>query len=80
MTARLTYSVAEAAKVLGVSKAMAYAAVHSGQLPSVRLGTRILIPKAAVSQLLGERSGLERDFLSAVDVQPVAGENGPGSP
>jgi excisionase family DNA binding protein len=40
---RLTLTVTEAAKLLGISRAMAYECVRTGDLPAIRLGGRILI-------------------------------------
>ncbi len=47
-------SVTEAAKVLGVSRSYAYDLVHTGALPHLRLGRRIVIPEAALDRLLNE--------------------------
>lgn len=49
----LTYSVREAAQVLGIGKDLAYQLVKSGELPSVKLGNRLVVPKAALHRLLG---------------------------
>ena len=49
---RLTLTVEEAAKVLGISRAFAYESVRRQDLPSVRIGRRILIPKSALERLL----------------------------
>jgi excisionase family DNA binding protein len=54
MSEPLTYTVEEAAELCGVSRAVAYSAVHAGELPSVRLGRRILVPRARLLALLGE--------------------------
>lgn len=51
-TERLTLSVEEAADALGISRALAYEAVQRGEIPSVRIGKRILIPKACLNNLL----------------------------
>ncbi len=51
---RLTLSVEEAARLLGVGRGAAYEAARRGELPSVRLGRRILIPRHALGALLGE--------------------------
>jgi len=56
---RRTLSVSEAARVLGISRAHAYDCVHSGELPSIRLGRRIVIPRTAVERLLGESNDTE---------------------
>lgn len=55
---RLTLTVDEAADVLGVSRDVAYRCVESGDIPSLRLGRRIVVPTAKLLALLGvdERS------------------------
>jgi len=52
---RLTLSVYEAARVLGISRTTAYECVRTGELPAVRLGRRLVIPKSAISDLLSGR-------------------------
>ena len=47
-----TCSVEEAAKILGISRNTAYAAVQSGQLPIVKIGRRFLVPRAALERML----------------------------
>jgi excisionase family DNA binding protein len=49
---RLTYTVAEAAQLLGISREFAYQQVKSGDLPSVQLGRRRLIPRVALDRFL----------------------------
>jgi excisionase family DNA binding protein len=49
---RLVLSVAEAAALLGLSRAFAYELVARGELPVVRFGRRIVVPKAALLELL----------------------------
>ena len=51
---KLTYTLAEAAKRLGISTWLAYEAVHRGELPVCRIGRRILVPRAALLRLLGQ--------------------------
>lgn len=51
---RRTYTVAEAAKVLGISRSTAYECVRSGEIQSLRFRSRIVIPAAALSELLAE--------------------------
>ncbi|MDA8297582.1 MAG: helix-turn-helix domain-containing protein [Actinomycetota bacterium] len=43
---RLTMTVEEAAVVLGISRATAYDAVSRGEIPCIRIGRRILIPRS----------------------------------
>ena len=49
---RLTFTVEEAARALGIGRNTAYEAVRTGELPCLRVGGRILVPKAAVNRLL----------------------------
>jgi excisionase family DNA binding protein len=51
-TERQTLKIEEAAKVLGISRNTAYDAVKSGQLPTVKIGRRFLVPKAALERML----------------------------
>ena len=51
---RLTWDVPELAARLGISKNSAYEAVKSGQIPSITVGHRILVPRAAVERLLAQ--------------------------
>jgi excisionase family DNA binding protein len=48
----LTMSVEEAASALGLSRSLTYQAVQSGEIPSVRVGRRILISRLALDQML----------------------------
>ena len=41
----LTLSAPEVAEVLGISRAAAYVLVRSRDFPSLKVGTRILVPK-----------------------------------
>ena len=49
---RQTLTVEEAAAVLGIGRNSAYQAVASGQLPVIRIGRRLLVPRAALERLL----------------------------
>ena len=51
-----TLSVPQAAKILGVGTASAYAGIKRGEIPSIRIGGRLLVPKPALERMLqGER-------------------------
>jgi excisionase family DNA binding protein len=50
----LTLTVDEAAKVLGISRALAYELIASGEIPSLRLGRRIVVPRRALDLLLAQ--------------------------
>ncbi len=49
---RLTLTVPEAAELLGISRAMAYECVRTGEIPSLRLGGRILVPRCRFDELV----------------------------
>ena len=49
---RLTLTVEEAAEVLGISRAFAYTLVKNEELPFVRLGRRVVVPRRALERLL----------------------------
>jgi excisionase family DNA binding protein len=51
----LVVSVAEAARMLGISKTLAYALVAREELPSVRVGGRVKVPRRAVERLTESR-------------------------
>lgn len=48
----LAVSVAEAARLLGIGRTLAYRCVQTGELPSITLGGRILIPRMALEQII----------------------------
>ena len=50
---RLTLTVEEAAATLGISRASAYEAVRRGQIPAIRIGNRILVPRSQLKKMLG---------------------------
>ena len=47
-------TVAEAAEILGIGRTTAYEAARRVEIPSLRLGRRVLVPKRTLSRLLGE--------------------------
>jgi excisionase family DNA binding protein len=51
-TDRQTLKIEEAAKILGISRNTAYEAVKSGQVPTLKIGRRLLVPRAALDRLL----------------------------
>jgi excisionase family DNA binding protein len=52
-TERPTLSVAETAELLGISRWLVQQAVRDGSIPSLRVGRRILIPRARLLSWLG---------------------------
>ncbi len=49
---RATYTIEEAAEILGVGRSAAYQAARCGDIPTIRIGRRLLVPKVALEQLL----------------------------
>lgn len=58
---RDTYTVEEAARKLGIGRNSCYAAARAGQIPTIKIGKRLLVPRADLDKLLG----LGRDTGSA---------------
>lgn len=51
---RLCVTVPEAAKLVGISRNLAYELVKRGELPVMRFGKRLIIPRAALERKLEE--------------------------
>ena len=49
---KLTLTVDETAKILGIGRNSAYEAIARGEIPVVKVGKRLLVPKAALEKLL----------------------------
>jgi excisionase family DNA binding protein len=66
---RKTYTVEEAGQLLGIGRNQAYDAAKRGEIPTITIGKRKLVPKATLDRLLGvvEPPGplLERSIESA---------------
>jgi excisionase family DNA binding protein len=52
--ARLTISVRQAGELLGIGRNQAYAAAKTGQLPTIKIGKRVLVPVIALEQMLAK--------------------------
>jgi excisionase family DNA binding protein len=49
---RLTLTVEEAAEILGIGRSLCYELVRRGEIPSLRLGGRWVIPRKAIEEML----------------------------
>ena len=49
---KATISVTEAATILGIGRNQAYEAARRGDIPTIKIGKRILVPRAALDRLL----------------------------
>ncbi|MCH8993428.1 MAG: helix-turn-helix domain-containing protein [Chloroflexi bacterium] len=47
-------TVEAAGEILKISRASAYQAVALGEIPSIRIGRRLLVPRAKLMEMLGE--------------------------
>ncbi|HVM13718.1 MAG TPA: helix-turn-helix domain-containing protein [Egibacteraceae bacterium] len=61
-----TLSVEQAGRMLGVPRATAYRAAARGQLPTFRIGRRLLVPTARLLDLLG----LAAEAMDPDDAEP----------
>jgi len=53
----LLVAVPTAARLLGIGTTLAWDLVRSGDIPSVKLGRRVLVPRASLERLVGARDG-----------------------
>ncbi len=51
---RLTLTIDECARLLGIGRNTAYDRVKTGELPVLKIGRRLLVPKRALEKLLQE--------------------------
>jgi excisionase family DNA binding protein len=60
---RRTLTVPEAAKLLGIGRNQAYEATRRGEIPTIRIGKRLLVPLIALERMLQDQSepGEERE-------------------
>jgi excisionase family DNA binding protein len=63
-----TLTVEQAGELLGISRRSAYRAANTGDLPTIKLGRRLLVPTARVLDLLG----LSEDRLGAAGIERPA--------
>lgn len=48
------FTVDEVAKILRIGRATAYEAVRRGEIPVVKIGRRLLVPRTALERLLSD--------------------------
>ena len=51
---RSTLSLPEAANALGIARSSAYEAARRGEIPTIRIGKRILVPVVALEKMLAD--------------------------
>jgi excisionase family DNA binding protein len=52
----ITFTIEETAVLLGVGKTLAYELANRGELPAVRLGRRLVVPRRALEEWLVSRT------------------------
>lgn len=63
----LTLTVEQAAKLLGIGRSTAYELVHTGAIPSLRLGRRIVVPVCQVQAMLGDSTEATATTVASPD-------------
>jgi excisionase family DNA binding protein len=56
MSERLAYTVTETASALGIGRTVAYDLIRRGEIPHVRIGRSIRIPRASLDSWLTART------------------------
>lgn len=49
---KLTLTIKETAKLLGIGRNLAYDRVKTGEIPVIKIGRRLLVPRRALEKLL----------------------------
>lgn len=57
MNKRYALSIPEAAEVLGISEQLAYDAALKGEIPSIKIGSRRVVPVRRLEEMLGMAQG-----------------------
>ncbi len=58
---KLAVTVTEAAQQLGIGRNLAYDAIRRGEIPSIRVGKRLLVPVTALERMLAEAGQAKGD-------------------
>ena len=51
---RQTLTIEETAKLLGIGRQLAYDRVKTGEIPVIKIGRRLLVPRSALEKLLAD--------------------------
>ncbi len=58
---RLTLTIEETARLLGIGRQLAYDRVKTGEIPVLRIGRRLLVPRIALEKMLQEPKTINPD-------------------
>jgi len=56
---RATYTIVEAAEILGIARSSAYRAARTGEIPTIKIGRRILVARQALADIIGKHGRTE---------------------
>jgi excisionase family DNA binding protein len=59
---KLTLTVGEAAKLLGIGRQLAYDQVRTGRIPSIRVGRRLLVPRRSLEKFLDSSENQQTEY------------------
>ena len=58
---RATLTVEKAAEYMGIGRSLCYELLRRGEIPAIRLGSRWLIPKARLDEMLNQAGRQEEE-------------------
>ena len=64
MEEKLTLSVEEAARLLGIGRNLCYDRVKTGEIPAIKIGRRLLVSRSALEKLLADPKPLNLTLTS----------------
>jgi excisionase family DNA binding protein len=70
-----TMTITEVAALLGISRSAAYRAVARGEIPTIRIGRRLLVPTAKLYAMLGWTTG-STEYAATVSSNPACSKRG----
>jgi hypothetical protein len=65
---RDAFTVEETGQILGISRASAFGAAKKGEIPTIKIGKRLIVPRRALERLLG---ATEADITASEFTMPV---------
>lgn len=63
---RRTVTIPEAGEILGLKRSAAYRAAKAGDIPTIAIGSRYLVPLSWLEETIGESVTLDDDVAPAV--------------
>ena len=58
---RLTLTIEETAKLLGIGRQLAYERAKTGEIPVIKIGRRLVVPRRALERLLEQGRPVSSD-------------------